>query len=376
MGLGLIGFIRALFLALTRRRLTLRRIGFYWLFLPVFSFLFLIVWAGQLVDSLFFPGYRTQPVSSPLFIIATPRSGTTLLHRALCLDKNQFSYFRTYQTLLPSVSLYKFTQSISRLDQRLSNPVARTMHWVSDRLFKGWKHIHPTGLMQAEEDEGLFIYSFFTPAVYMLFPVINRLPLFRFCDDLPPRKRTRLMAYYKGCLQRFLFSYGQDRALLSKNVLSIGRLRSLLETFPDARLIYIVRHPYQAIPSLLNLFYVVWRSHSPEILKDSNETRALAQMSFDYYRYLTQATHQIPAKQAIFIPYEELVSNLPGVVERIYAHFDLTLEEDFRSRLAQLAASMEDYKSAHKYSLEEFGLNEDMIWSALSDVFEDYGFSR
>ena len=36
-----------------------------------------------LFDDLLFPGYRSQEVKQPVFIIGNPRSGTTFLHRLL-----------------------------------------------------------------------------------------------------------------------------------------------------------------------------------------------------------------------------------------------------------------------------------------------------
>lgn len=376
MGLGFHSFIRALVLALTCRRKTLRRIGFYFFILPIFSLLFLIVLLGQWVDDFLFQGYRLQQVHTPVFIIATPRSGTTLLHRALCLDEDQFTYFRTYQTLLPSIFLYKLAQGASGLDRRLGRFLTRLVQTIDDRVFAGWEEIHPTGFAEAEEDEGLFIYTLYTPAVYLLFPVMEQMPAFTFSDFLPPKLRQRLLIYYKGCLQRFLFTYGNGRMLLSKNVLSIGRLRSLLDAFPDARVISIVRHPYQAIPSLLSLFYVVWQNHSPEIRKDSPETKALARMGMDYYRYLFLITRRLPTSQFLSVQYDDLVSDLQGVVEDIYSHFQLPLAQEFRFRLGQLAAEGKNYQSTHEYSLEEYGLEKEVIFSALSDVFKAYGFSK
>ena len=376
MGLGFRSFIKALFVAINLRGLTSRRFGFYFVFFPIFSFLFFLVFSGQVIDNLFFQGYRCQEVHSPIFIISTPRSGTTLLHRALSLDEHQFTYFQTYQTLLPSVFLYKAVGLITSLNRHLGKQISRLENSLNSWLFTRWSGIHPTGLSEAEEDEGLFIYTFHTPAVYLLFPVVNQIPSFRFSDDLPARLRQRLMAYYKGCLQRFLYTFGQGRTLLSKNVLSVGRLQSLMEAFPDARVIYIVRHPYQAIPSLLSLFYAVWRGHSPEIPKCSPETKALAQMGMDYYRYLMQVVCNFPDSQCLYVRYEDLVADLPQVVERIYSHFGLKLDREFQSCLQELYAQQKNYESSHQYSLEEYGLRREVIFSKLADVFEKFGFTR
>jgi len=52
------------------------------------------------------------------------------------------------------------------------------------------------------------------------------------------------MSYYRSCLQRQLYANGPDKTLLSKATQSSGAVESLLEEFPDAKFITIIRHPY------------------------------------------------------------------------------------------------------------------------------------
>ncbi|MCA9658405.1 MAG: sulfotransferase, partial [Myxococcales bacterium] len=50
------------------------------------------------------------------------------------------------------------------------------------------------------------------------------------------------MAHYRGTVQRLLHRAPPGSTFLAKNVSSYGRIASLLEAFPDARLIHIARH--------------------------------------------------------------------------------------------------------------------------------------
>jgi hypothetical protein len=361
-------------LTFTRRRLSLRRLAFFPLATVVYLLFRAMVRIGQGLDDLFFRGYRTQPVRSPVFVIAFPRSGTTFLHRLLCLDEEQFTYHKTYQTLLPAVSLYKLVSLFTALDRRVTAFLPKLVRWFNQDLFSGWRGIHPIGLGRAEEDEGVFLYPVYTPVFYMLFPFIDEFRDLEFVDDLPDELRQRITGFYEGCLRRHLYAVrergGHERTLLVKNVHSTGRVRSILQRFPDARFVFVMRDPREAIPSLLSLYYAAWQMHSPDIPRRSPEARALARMGYAYYRHLQETCETMPSHQYICVGFEELTQDPEETVERIYAHFELSLSPAFRARLRSAIQERANHRSNHRYSLEEYGLREGEVYEELSEVFE------
>jgi hypothetical protein len=369
--LGLL--FRGLVLTITKRRLSVRRLVFYPLAMTVYLLFRVIVRLGQALDDLFFRGYRDQEVRSPVFVIAFPRSGTTFLHRLMCLDEEQFTFHKTYQTLLPAVSLYRFVGLFVALDRRMTALLPKLVRWFNRDLFTGWKGIHSIGLRNAEEDEGVFLYPVYTPVFYMLFPFMEQFQDLVFVDRLSPKLRQRIMDFYQRCLQRHLYAVREgdraDRRLLVKNVHSTGRIRSILERFPDARFVFIMRSPYQAIPSLLSLYYAAWQMHSPDIPKHSLEARALAQMGYGYYRYLREMCQVIPAEQYVCVGFEELIGDPESTIERIYDHLGLPLSDAFRDRLQAAIQDPSSHRSRHHYSLEEYGLSEQEVYQELQEVF-------
>src|SRR5215467_1091921 len=94
-------FFRALRLSLFGQPFRIRR----WAYVLFFTALFLIflglVVLGRALDHLLFSGFRRQQIKQPVFVIAPPRSGTTLVQNLLSYDTDRFVYLKMYQTIFP-----------------------------------------------------------------------------------------------------------------------------------------------------------------------------------------------------------------------------------------------------------------------------------
>ena len=311
-----------------------RRILFTLVFLTLHLAVTLLVFAGRLLDELLLPFHRRVAIRQPIFIISNPRSGTTLLHRLLCLDEDRFSYPLLYHTILPSASLILLIRGIGWLERPLGRPLHRLFNRLDGLLFRGWAHIHPMGFNQSEEDEGLFTATFLTPAIYLLCPFPEQMPAaLHLPGRLPPRVQQALMAYYIGSLKRIMFATGGGgRIFLSKNVMTTGRFQMLLAAFPEARIVYITRTPLKAVPSFISMFSTPWRLHSPDLRPDGPQYQAIGHIILDFYRYFHDQKDRLPPEQFLWVRYEDLINDPLALIERIYAHFGLSLSPRFRAR--------------------------------------------
>jgi hypothetical protein len=335
-----------------------------------------LVFTGRFFDEILYPGYRKQKVEAPIFILANPRSGTTFLQRAMCTADPGFTSFRTYQVIFPSIFLYRFADSLRRLDPYIGNPVRRMTKWIDRAFFGVFKGIHETGMNYLEEDEGMFAYTLYTPGVYLFFPFIDELNEVQAWDDLPQGQRDRLVAYYRSSLRRHMYAVGSDKILLIKNVFSIGRIHTLMDAFPDARFILLVRRPEQALPSMVSFFDAVWRVHSPDVPQDESEAKQLANMGKDYYRRLYEIRRDGDPERIHFIRYEDLISDTMAVVKEVYDHFDLTWTAEIEERLEELVTQSKDYKSKNRYTLQMYGLSREWVFRDMEEVFASFGYSR
>ena len=71
--------------------------------------------------------------------------------------------------------------------------------------------MHRLRFDQPEEDDGFFVSSFVTEAIYLLFPHIDELWEAGFADALSPKARRKLMRFYRSCLQRQLYANGPEQ---------------------------------------------------------------------------------------------------------------------------------------------------------------------
>lgn len=325
------------------------------------------------VDDLAFPGYRDVEVDRPTFIVANPRSGTTFLHRLMCLD-DRFFHLKLYQTILPAVSLFKLIDSAEEANKFLGGLFSRGVDAIEERFFSGWEDIHPLGFDRAEEDEGLFILSLLSPGLYLLFPELAQLPRPAAIDDLEADTRRRVMDFYEGSLKRIKSFEGPDKRFLGKSALMPGRIHSMLDRFPEARFIHLVRHPYKTVPSFVSMFRLPWRAFASEIDDASPQTRQLADIAIDYYHRMEAARERIGPDQLKTIRFQKLVGQTRQTVEEIYDWIDEPLDPSFAEALDAELARKADYSSSHHYSLDQFGLTRGEIYGRLKPIFERYDF--
>jgi len=369
-------FLRALRISLFEQPFRLRRWVYVFFFTALFlSFLGLVI-LGRALDHIFCWRFRKQPLKQPVFIIAPPRSGTSLTQRLLSLDEERFVNLKMYQTIFPSVFFQRCLHGFVRVDRALGQPAARVLAWCEKKWFGGWDERHKMRLNQPEEDNALFLYAFESEAVYMLFPYVEQLWEAGFLDALPPAKRRKLMRYYRSCLQRHLYTNGPTRTLLSKATQSCGTLESLREEFPDGRFITIIRHPYQTLPSHVSLFVPVWQAHSPEITKDGDISRAYSRQAIEWYKHLFNFRNQIDPARYHCIDYRDLVRNPREAIEKTYANFGWPMSDALRTRLDEATQRQEKFKSKHEYTLEEYGLSKEWIQRELGELLDHYKLER
>lgn len=354
------------------RYFSFRRLLVTILLLIILLLLGSLLFVFRLLDEILFFNYRKVSIKEPVFIISNPRSGTTFLHRLMTLDEDRYNYTLLYHTVFTSVTLIKFIQLLGRLDKKIGGPLKKLVDLFESVLFSGWKNIHPTGFDQSEEDEGMYILPLLSSAVCLVCPYMDELSYLTIPDRLPERQRRRLKAYYESSMKRFAYATGKQKTILSKNVNSIGRMKTVLEVFPDAKVIYLIRDPQKAVPSFISMFSVTWKLHSPDIKEDAAPYQALGDVAIDFYNYFDEIKEELPPENLVVIGYKNLIADPIATIQQIYQKFDFPFSPQFSESLTKETQRQRNYSSKHDYSLTRYGMSELRLKERLSKIYLNY----
>ena len=367
-------FYRSLFAASkTPARLTRKRIFFLLLFYTVWPLGALVHWICFFLDDILFPGHKTQPIEKPLFILGNLRSGSTFLHRLLSRDAETFTSLTIWDIYLtPSVTQKKITQFFAQLDNKLGGHLHRILY-AFDRRTLGQFKIHRISFFQPEEDENILFHVWDSLWVSFLFPFMDEFPNYQHFDEaLPLEHRRRIMAFYKSMLQRHLYATGKTY-FVAKNPAFSPKIATLLEFFPDARIIYLARNPLDMLPSTVS-----WINYARRVFTEPREKYLYLDEILDFtqhwYRYPLQYLDSHPSPRHLILNYDDLIQRPERVIREFYEQFGYPDKPGLDGIVDQAVKEALSFNSDHTYSYEEMGFTREQIVEIYGDIFERFGF--
>jgi omega-hydroxy-beta-dihydromenaquinone-9 sulfotransferase len=310
--------------------------------------------------------------------VGNPRSGTTFLHRLLAKDEDRFSTMKMWEILFaPSVSQRRLVQALVSLEDRLGRPVQRWLAAVEKRWHR--KNVmHKVSLRMPEEDEYLLLHIWSALTAGLSAGVLQEaIPYTYFDQMLPPRQRRRILHFYKACVQRHLYAHCEEnrRQYLAKNPALCPKVGTVLEHFPQARIIYLVRSPLEMVPSYTHMMEFTWRIIG--IARDGSELHDyLLDMAEYWYTHPLEELEGQPPDRYCVVRYDDLVANPEKTITEIYQTFGLQMSPHFAQVLREEAEKARSFKPRHKYSAEQLGLDRQQIVERCAPIFERFGFDR
>jgi hypothetical protein len=329
-----------------------------------------------LLDGILFPGLRRIELRAPVFLVGHARSGTTLLHRLMSRDAERFSSFMLYELYFPSLLQKKAIRALAAVDRsRLGGFLTRRVEAWERRRYAATQDMHAMGLTQPEEDDFLFYWSCASGTWMLKLPAMGEIDFYHL-DRAPERKRRRVERFYADCIRRQLYLNGPDRIHLCKAPHFAGRVASLIESFPGARILVTMRSPHETIPSLLKLVKVGYQLRGWDEPRMARSLGVLAEQSFHTYKHPLEVLAKHPEAKHAIVDYRELVAEPKRVVCEVYEALGLPLTPAYAAVLDQEQARARKHESAHRYSLAEFGLDAGAIERELAELFARYHWSH
>ena len=329
-----------------------------------------------LLDRVFCPELRNVEVKAPIFMVGHARSGTTLTHRLLSQDSGRFSSLMLYEMYFPSLLQKKFIRWIAEIDRKrwrglLAGQVAAWEEWRYGRM----RGAHAMGLTMFEEDDISLYWSMASGFWITKMPYMGELD-FYWMNEWPAERRKRYTDFYREVIKRQLILNGTDKIHLAKNPMYSGRVASLIEAFPDCRVIVNIRNPHETIPSLLKLMRGGWKALDWDDETQRRTLQVLVDQSFHDYMHPLETLEAHPETRGAVVDYRDLTADPAATIEGIYRDLDLPLSDEFRAELAKQGKRERDHKTNHEYSLEEFGLEADAIRDRLGVLFGRFGWDE
>ena len=293
----------------------------------------------------------------PIFVLGHWRTGTTLLHELMILDE-RFSYPDTFDCLEPNHTL--LTEHFFKRHMKWVVPNRRPMDNMA------------VGFDRPQEDE-FALCMLGLPSTYTDFAFPNNPPLEPGSLDLRGLNPSRLRQWKLG-FRRFLqmLTFKDPRRLVLKSPPHTARVPVLLEMFPDARFIHIVRDPYTVFNSTVNLWKSLGRKHGLQVPANDAAIREKVFREFRIiYERLEEAKSLIPPGRFHELRYEDLVKD---PVEAMRATFAAVNLDSFEAYLPKLKGYLEQTAGYETNKFEISDADRAEVAARWGDVITRYGY--
>ena len=302
------------------------------------------------------PEIRTE---APVFILGHWRSGTTFVHNVLSADP-RFGYCTTDQTVFPHLMLWGdgFFKACTRFFMPARRP--------TDSMELG------PDLPQEEEFAlvNMMPYSFYN---FWIFP--QKTALYRekylLFNGISQQERQTFMY----CLDKMMkiALYKQHKSIfLSKNPPHTGRVSTLLEMYPDAKFIYLVRNPYTVFESTRNYFRNIIRSLQLQNISDGQlEADILATYKGLFGKYESEKG-LIPEGNLVEVKFEDFEKDPVGMASQIYSSLSLGGFEEARSGMEKYVTGHKGFKK-NRYSYS--GRTVELVSENWHEAVEKWGYT-
>lgn len=327
----------------TRRLLVGRRISLKGMFLlPVYYLQIIPTLPLAFLQYLIFNRriQKTAIIKDPVFILGHYRSGTSLLHKLLASD-SRFGYLTYYDALFPNTNLL-FGKKLPKRLQHVVNYF---------RIQNPFFHDSALQLLEADEEDDYLMNKASAYSAYwgMIFPK-------QWNDWLNIKYHLSSQKYWAGWKKEYYITLkyitfkNPGKQLVLKSPPNLGRVRILLDMFPQAKFIFIYRNPYNIYFSTLNMWNnAVLKYYSVQRVTEQ-ELKVLIINHFLYLMEQYEADkHLIPEQNLIEISYEELLADPFNTIKKIYTELSLP---DFDQTEQSLSAKIETQKTYKSFQYQ------------------------
>jgi hypothetical protein len=309
------------------------------------------------------PEIAREEIIAPLFIIGLPRTGTTILHGLLEQDPaNRSPLSWEVQHPVPPA-----TPETGADDPRIAT-MQKTLEQLFD-LVPGFEAMHPMSATSPEECVAVFTQCFMSVQLQVQFNV----PSYQaWVDDTDMQSAYE---YHKRFLQHLQSGGVRGARWVLKSPAHLNNIETLLQVYPDARIVHTHRDPIKVCASVASLTAMLRGAGTDHI-----DLHAIGRQQLDWWaKLVNQALDQRKrfadrGAQFFDVRLRETVADPIDVVRRMYSHFDYDLSDAVDERIrAFMANNPREKHGLHRYAPEDFGIDPIRDREPFEDYIEYFG---
>ena len=298
----------------------------------------------------------------PVFVLGHWRTGTTFLHELLSCDPRLVAP-TGYQCFLPGHFLLSESSLLPVL--QLIMPRTRPMDDMDLALNKPQEDEYALMGLTGRSTYAAFVFPANGPADHAYLSL----------QALTPKARGKWLSAWMFFLKSVVRRAGTNRRLVLKSPQHTARVRTILQVFPNAKFVHIVRNPLAVYASTLRTWHAMADAHglqSADGVAPWLEESVLRTFEEMYACFEVDRT-LIPVGNLVELRYEDFVSDPKQQLQQLYDALDIgdfsPAEVAVDARLAQSL----DYIASTRST--EVGLAK-MIAERWGDYIARYGYAH
>lgn len=308
------------------------------------------------------PEILDEDVKVAAVLTGLPRTGSTMLHRMLAAAPN-LTGVRWYET-----QNYVPLEGETRGDPEPRREAARGVLAYMLEKIPELMSIHPMDIEQPDEEVIILGQIFSSSMIESTYFVPDYAA---WLSKQDPRKA------YEDLIQILQSLQWQDPSRRGKSwVLKtpghLMGLQTVLDVFPKAKIVMTHRDPVSTIPSYCSMEASLYKMGSENISNSEIGRYWMARLKDWLDNFMTVRAGAV-ASRFIDVNYKSLLDAPSDEGMRVLAAADIPMSPDIKNGMEDwIEANRREHRAAHKYSLEDFGLDEASIRASYENYIQLY----
>lgn len=304
------------------------------------------------------PEIAEQEIQAPIVIVGLPRTGSTHL-QALLASKLDARSPLEWEMRRPSPP--------PRTETFTTDPRIGAVQAAIDARANAsaLQAIHPYGAQRPEQCLGLIDWSF----INQTFIAYHRIPTYT--EWFLGADQRVLYAHHRRMLQHLqVHNSGSWVLKWPKHVFGLD---ALLETYPDARIVWTHRDPAKVVSSITSFVGTLRKMNSPVFDPKHFASEWVALEEMGLHRAIA-VRDRVGDDRFVDIHYNDLIADPVAQVSRIYSHFEMPTDEKTIDRVRDFQDENPQNKHGkHSHEPEQFGLDRDQLRRRFASYTERFG---